>query len=150
MLRDSHRKWLGQAFQLIIDYLLFELRFFTTFRMTIIWTDPSTSSGWQRQNSEFRIANLECRIHLIRTVHETSGYFLLERGVFAGFLWFLWWIFGRGIISFKKGLIWFYESDIVQQLENCSVARGSFGIDYLLLNIDYWKAANSQFVKKRK
>ena len=30
-----------------------------------------------------------------------------------------------------------------------SVARGSFGIDYLLLNIDYWRAANSQFVKKK-
>jgi len=56
------------------------------------------------KENELRIMNLECRIHSIRTAHETSGYFLLVRGVFCRVFGV---DFGEGLFSCKKELICF-------------------------------------------
>jgi len=57
------------------------------------------------QNTGDRIQETECRIHSIRTAHDTSRDFSLVRGVFCWVFVVLGWIFGQDIFYCKKELI---------------------------------------------
>ena len=113
-------------------------------RTTIHFAHPSTHSitlrmkavireleirELERQKEKGRIKN-SLNTHRARDIRQ---FFIDKRCFLQVFCGFLGWIFGQGIFSFKKELICCRESNIVRQLKNCSVARGSFGIEYLLL-----------------
>ena len=104
---------------------------------------------WEGENSEFRIANLEFRIHLIRTAHETSGYFSLVRAVFLGFCGF-WGGFLGWVYFFVKSVDLLLWIGYISTIEKIALSHGvELSFECLVLSFELELKTQNKKLKTR-